>query len=166
MPYLQDLVGPIKNDTGEGQSNAEAVELLTGLVGGEVYAIAFGSTREIRSWTLPSSLPDATPHVLGVINLRGVVVPLLNLAACLGATTRTQSERNGIIVVELDETLFGLLVDAVSDIIAPAEDEMQSPPDAAESGDQSYVRALTLVDQKMVRKLKLASFLPLVQDAA
>lgn len=115
---------------------------------------------------MPSSLPDAPLHVLGVINLRGVVVSLLNLAACLGATTRTESERNMIIVVEIDETLFGLLVDAVSDIIAPTEDEMQSQPDAAKSGDQSYVRALTLVDEKMVRILNLASVLPLVADAA
>jgi purine-binding chemotaxis protein CheW len=115
---------------------------------------------------VPSSVPDAPPHVLGAINLRGVVAPLLNLAACLGVTTRTESERNVIIVVEIDETLFGLLVDAMSDIIEPSGDEMQSPPDAAKSGDQSYVRASTLVGEKMVRILSLASVLPPVADAA
>ncbi|KHA52384.1 Chemotaxis protein CheW [Sulfitobacter geojensis] len=71
-----------------------------------------------------------------------------------------------IIVVEIDETLFGLLVDAVSDIIAPTEDEMQSPPDAAKSGDQSYVRASTLVGERMVRILNLATVLTPVADAA
>lgn len=147
-------------DTDELHTSAEAVELLTFLVGGEDYAIDIGSTREIRSWTVPSALPDAPPDVLGVINLRGVVVPLLDLAARLGITTQKESDRNVIIVTEIAETPFGLLVDAVSDIISPTEDEIRPPPDAATVEDQSYVRALTLIDEKIVRILDLVSVLP------
>ena len=71
-----------------------------------------------------------------------------------------------IIVVEIGEKPFGLLADAVSDIISPTEDEMPPPPEATKSDDHFYVRALTFVDEKIVRILDLTSVLHRVADAA
>lgn len=146
--------------------SAEAIELLSFRVGGEDYAIDINSTREIRGWTMPSFLPDAPAFVLGVINLRGVVLPLLDLAARLGLPTPEVNERSVIIVAEIDGTPMGLLVDAVLDIIAPTSDELQPPPDMATSPDSSYVQNLTFVGEKMVRILNLESVLPTLTKAA
>lgn len=137
-----------------------SVEFLSFLVGGEDYAIDIGQVREIRSCTAPSPLPDAPPSVLGVINLRGAVLPLLDLAARLGLATQDSPERNVTIVAEVENIQVGLLVDAVSDIIALAEDDMQSPPDIANSGNTSAVRALTFIDEKTVRILDLVAIIP------
>ncbi|WP_299505078.1 chemotaxis protein CheW [uncultured Roseobacter sp.] len=148
------------------QENSEVVEFLSFRVGGEDYAIDIGSTREIRSWTTPSTLPDAPTFFLGVINLRGVMLPLLDLAARLGLPTPEVNERSVIIVAEIEDTPVGLLVEGVSDIIAPSKDEMQPPPDMANSGGDSYVQALTLVEDKTVRILDLASVMPAPEQVA
>lgn len=140
--------------------NSMAVELLTFKVGGEDYAIDVAATREIRGWATPSELPDSPPHILGVINLRGDVVPLMDLAARIGLKTPEINERSVIIVTEVESGRLGLLVDAVSDIIAPSEDEMQPPPEAAACGDNPCVRALTIIGEKMVRVLELSSVMP------
>ncbi|MCV3274426.1 chemotaxis protein CheW [Roseobacter sinensis] len=137
-----------------------AVELLSFRAGGQDYAIDIGSTREIRSWTTPSEMPDAPADMLGVINLRGEVLPLLDLAGRLGLPTPEVNERSVIIVAELDNEPIGLLVDAVSDIIAPSEDDLQRPSDAVSRDEQPCVRALTLIGKKLVRVLELSSLKP------
>lgn len=138
----------------------EAIELLSFRVGGEDYAIDIATTREIRGWSAPSPLPNAPEFVLGVISLRGVVLPLLDLAARLGIPERNRSDRNVVIVAEIDQTPVGLLVDAVSDIIAPTAEEMQSTPSIAKTGGPLYVRHLTLVGDKVVRILDLPAVVP------
>lgn len=137
-----------------------ANELLSFKVGGQDYAIDVASTREIRGWTTPSELPDSPAHILGVINLRGDVLPLLDLAARLGLKTPEVNERSVIIVTEGHNGTVGLLVDAVSDIIAPSEEEMQPPPAAANCGEDPCVRALTIIGEKMVRVLELSAVMP------
>lgn len=144
----------------ETSESSDAIELLTFKVGGQDYAIDIGATREIRGWTNPSVLPDAPEHILGVINLRGDVLPLLDLAARLGLETPVVNEKSVIIVAEFDDTPFGLLVDAVSDIITPLEDDMQTPPEAATNGSDRCVRALTILDENLVRVLELSSVIP------
>lgn len=147
-------------------SGAAAIELLCFRVGGEDYAIDISKTREIRGWTTPSPMPDAPEFVIGVINLRGVVLPLLDLAARLDLPTPETNERSVVIVAEVNELKTGLLVDAVSDIIHPSADEMQPPPEAATSSDRSYVQALTFIGERMVRVLDLETVMLSVPDAA
>lgn len=136
-------------------------------VGGQSYAIAIASVREIRGWTEPSSMPDAEAYIMGVINLRGEVLPLMNLAAKLGLETPEINERSVIIVVEIGKQTVGLLVDSVSNIIAPSPDKIKEPPEAARNGENSYVSALTLVEEEIVRILDLSPMLPKMSlDAA
>lgn len=150
------MKGPSMSNT-ELEESSAAIELLSFRAGGQDYAIDIGSTREIRSWTTPSELPDAPPNMLGVINLRGEVLPLLDLAGRLGLSTPDVNERSVIIVAEVDKNPIGLLVDAVSDIIAPSEEELRPPPDTATRDDAPCVRALTLVEENVVRVLDLSS---------
>ena len=84
------------------------------------------SVREIRGWTRATSLPHSPPYVRGVINLRGTVLPVVDLAQRLGLPAASSRDRNVIIVVDLDGRTVGLLVDAVSDILALPQDEMSA----------------------------------------
>ncbi|WP_299672657.1 chemotaxis protein CheW [uncultured Roseobacter sp.] len=133
----------------------DQTEFLTFQAGGQDYAVDIGLIQEIRGWMEPAPLPDTPKHVLGAINLRGEVLPLLDLAVRLGLAAPEVNERSVIIVVENDGTPFGLLVDGVSDIIAPTEDQMQSPPETGSGGDPTSVQALILLDDRMVRILDL-----------
>jgi len=148
----------MENETKKLSSGS--VEHLAFEVGTQNYAIDIGAVREIRGWAEPSGMPDTEPHVMGVINLRGEVLPLIDLAAKLGLKTPEINERSVIIVVEAAAATVGLLVDSVSNIIAPAQEDMKPPPDAASNGDRSYVSALTLIDDKLTRILDLTVLLP------
>ena len=140
-------------DTGE-------VELLTFRVGGHGYAVDIMSVREIRGWAHATSLPHAPPHVRGVINLRGTVLPVLDLALRLGIEIDVPTDRSVVIVVDCGGRTVGLRVDAVTDIVTLPRDHLQPPPDLAGSEAQACICALTLIDGAMVRVLDLAGVMP------
>jgi purine-binding chemotaxis protein CheW len=141
-------------------SDASNVELLSFRVGEQEYSVDIMSVREIRGWTRATSLPHSPDYVRGVINLRGTVLPVIDLAKRLGLPAGELSDRNVIIVVDLDGRTVGLLVDAVSDILALPEDEMAPPPEMAADNAQTFIHALTIVEGRMIRVLDLASVMP------
>lgn len=135
-------------------------ELLSFRVGEQEYSVDIMSVREIRGWTRATPLPHSSPYMRGVINLRGTVLPIIDLAKRLGIDVAETSARNVIIVVQLHGQTMGLLVDAVSDILSIPLDSFQSPPELAADGGQSFVSALTIVDGRMLRVLDLDAVHP------
>ena len=109
-------------------ANTSLTELLTFRLADQDYAMDIMSVREIRGWTRTTPLPHAPSYMCGVINLRGTVLPVMDLAERLGLPAQEKSDRNVIIVVKQGDALTGLLVDAVSDIVALTADELQPPP--------------------------------------
>lgn len=132
-------------------------ELLTFKLGNQEYALDIMSVREIRGWTKTTPMPHAPAFMRGVINLRGTVLPVMDLAARLGLSPIETTERNVIIVVKCNDCMTGLLVDAVSDIIALSSDDMQPPPDSGTEPTSNTIRALSLIDDRMIRILELES---------
>jgi purine-binding chemotaxis protein CheW len=86
------------------------------------------SVREIRGWTRATPLPHAPDFVRGVINLRGTVLPVVDLSVRLGMAPVMGDARNVIIVVQMGAQTAGLLVDAVSDILNLPRTDLQPPP--------------------------------------
>ena len=85
-------------------------ELVAFRVAGQDYCVDIMSVREIRGWTQATTLPHAPDFVRGVINLRGSVVPIVDLAARLGLDPITASDRNVIIITVINQQVVGLLV--------------------------------------------------------
>ncbi|MEO9651140.1 MAG: chemotaxis protein CheW [Roseobacter sp.] len=144
----------------ENSKNSDIMEFLSFSVSGQEYAVAISAIREIRAWTAPSSLPDSPKAILGVINLRGVLLPLLNLASRLGLSEETINERNVIIVAEVNDAPIGLVVDAVSDIVMLTDEDLQTPPETATSGDNAFVSNLAMIEETVVRILDLTKVFP------
>ncbi|MCB1349808.1 MAG: purine-binding chemotaxis protein CheW, partial [Maritimibacter sp.] len=96
----------------------------------------------------------------GVINLRGTVLPIMDLSSRLDLDAEIDSDRNVIIVVADGERTVGLMVDAVSDILAVPEDDLQPPPDLKANNERSFISALMIVDNRMIRVLDLDAVLP------
>lgn len=136
------------------------LELLSFRVGEQEYSVDIMSVREIRGWTRATPLPHASAYMRGVINLRGAVLPIIDLACRLGVGTTDTTERNVIIVVQIGGQSIGLLVDAVSDILSIARADLQAPPDMLTDASNSFVRALTVVEGRMLRILDLDSVHP------
>lgn len=137
-----------------------AFELLSFLVGGQDYCVDIMSVREIRGGARATPLPHSPHYMKGVINLRGTVLPIMDLSSRLDLDAETDSTRNVIIVVANGERTLGLMVDAVSDILAIREEDLQPPPDLPADSERSFVSALTIVENRMIRVLDLNAVLP------
>jgi len=141
-------------------------ELLTFKLGEQEYALDIMSVREIRGWTKTTPMPHAPEFMRGVVNLRGTVLPVMDLAARLGLPPIVTTERNVIIVVKCNSAMTGLLVDAVNDIIALSEEDMQLPPDIGNEAGANTIRALSLIDERMIRVLELENVIAKAESAA
>ena len=141
-------------------NSAQEIELLAFRLGEQEYCVDIMSVREIRGWTRATPLPFSPDHVKGVINLRGTVLPVIDLAVRLGMPPVEGDERNVIIVIAVNGHTAGLLVDAVSDILSIARAELQPPPDLTADKESNCISALTLVDNRLIRVLQLDTVLP------
>lgn len=142
------------------------IELLTFRLAEQEYSLDIMSVREIRGWTHATPLPHAPSYMKGVINLRGTVLPVMDLAERLGLPPRAQNDRNVIIVVKHGDIMTGLLVDAVSDIVALTSDDLQPPPELTSAAVAGVVSALTLIEERMIRVLDLAATIDVPESAA
>ena len=141
-------------------ASSDDVELLSFRLGEQEYCVDIMSVREIRGWTSATPLPYSPPHMKGVINLRGTVLPVIDLSARLGMPAIEGDERNVIVVVQHGAVSAGLLVDAVSDILSLKSSALQPPPDMGDDLAASFIRALTLVEGNLVRVLNLPAVMP------
>jgi purine-binding chemotaxis protein CheW len=111
--------------------------------------------REIRGWTPTTPLPHAPVYVCGVINLRGVVLPVVDLKARLGHGATETSRKQVIIVVKCGSRTIGLLVDAVSDIITVTAADIQATPELARDVHDQFVDGIAVLDERMVTILSM-----------
>jgi purine-binding chemotaxis protein CheW len=146
--------------------DGQTIELLSFLVSGQDYCVDIMSVREIRGSARATPLPHAPPYMRGVINLRGAVLPVMDLSARLGLETTSDTSRNVIIVVSTNDRTVGLMVDAVSDILALPDSQLQPPPEMPADEGRGFISALTIVEDRMIRVLDLSAILPQVNEDA
>ena len=144
--------------------STSGIEYLTFLTHGRRFAAPITEVREIRNWSTPATLPHAPPFLLGVVNLRGTVLPVIDLALRLGIGPTKAANRNVFVVVEVDDRPIGLLVEAVADIVKPSPDDHQPLPDAAASEANNLVEGLILSDDGMVQILQLSALAVMRSD--
>ena len=128
-------------------------QYITFLATGQEFAADIMTIREIRGWTDTTALPHVPDYVRGVINLRGMVLPVIDLKARLGLGTTEATAKHVIIVVNAGERTIGILVDAVSDILAVTSAEIQSVPDVMRESQNEYVEGIAVLDGRMVTLL-------------
>lgn len=153
------MTDPSPTSTGE-------FELLSFRVADQEYSVDIMSVREIRGWTRATSLPHAPDYVRGVINLRGSVLPVVDLAIRLGIESGDPNERSVIIVIDLGGRTVGLRVDAVSDILSIPASDLQTPPELLADQSEAFIRALTIVEGRMIRVLDVRKVLPALEEVA
>jgi purine-binding chemotaxis protein CheW len=135
-------------------------ELISFRIGAQEFCVDIMEVREIRGWTPATALPQAPPFVRGVINLRGAVLPIVDLGARLGLGTADPTARHVIIVAQVQNQVVGLLVDAVSDILTVTDDMIQPTPDVASEMVRMFVRGLLAIEGRMVSFISLDRVLP------
>lgn len=122
---------------------------------GERYGVNIHSVREIIRYQSVTAIPNAPASVSGIINLRGAVVPVVDLRRRLGAPLRPLGEETRIVVVETDGTLVGLIVDAVAEVLRLAASAIEPPPPAIRNAANAYVCGIARVGQTLTILLDL-----------
>ena len=130
-------------------------ELITFEVGGQVFGLDIMAIREIRAWTPVTRLPRVPHYVAGVVNLRGTVLPVIDLAARLGWEPTEPTPRHAIIVTQLGGQASGLIVESVSDIVTISQDQLQPPPVTSNDSIVMFLEGLAAIDDRMVMVLNL-----------
>jgi purine-binding chemotaxis protein CheW len=141
-------------------------ELISFRVGDQEFCVDIMAVREIKGWMPATTLPHAPPYVRGVINLRGAVLPIIDLAQRLGLPAAEATARHVIIVVKVGERVVGLLVDAVSDILSITDDLVQQTPDVACDRIRNFIRGIITMEDRMISQIALDTLLPEMEQAA
>ena len=141
-------------------------QLITFELGDQSLGIDIMAIREIRAWSPATPLPNVPSHIRGVVNLRGVVLPVLDLRMRMGWGLTDPTTRHVIIVVRIGEQLQGVIVDAVNDIVTIRPEDMQPLPDVGSMEAAALLEGLATVDDRMILILDLDRLAPPLAEAA
>lgn len=130
--------------------NAPAGEFLAFKLGAEEYGIDILRVQEIRSFETPTRIAHSPAHVLGVLNLRGVVVPVVDLRLRFGLPDAGYDGFTVVIVLNIGSRVFGIVVDAVSDVIGLASEQLRPVPAFNARVATEHLMAIGAVDQRML----------------
>ena len=133
-----------------------AVRLLVFEFGGQNFCLDVTSLKEIRGWSQETLIPDAPRYVRGVINLRGSVLPIVDMAARFELPACTPTTRHAVVVVTIGDKLVGLLVDAVRHIVTVRRETFEPTPDLASCTVRDLVSALVSIEGSMIGMVALA----------
>ena len=141
-------------------TNDARQEFIVFRIGAQEFCLDIMSVREIRGWTQATVLPHAPGYVRGVINLRGSVLPVVDLSDRLGFAPIEGNARQVIIVVHIGGKLVGMLVDAVSDILSQPSQAIQPTPEVASGQVLSFLQGVLAIEGRMIGLIRVDEIMP------
>jgi purine-binding chemotaxis protein CheW len=130
-------------------------QYLTFALGGEEYGIEILKVQEIKGFSAITPVPNMPPHLKGVMNLRGTVVPVVDLRSRFGMPVTAYDRFTVIIVVRVGSRVVGLVVDAVSDVLDVADSDLEAPPELGAGVDTSFLTGLAKGGERLVLLLNI-----------
>ncbi len=130
-------------------------QFLTFNLGEELYGVDILRVQEIKGYTAVTKIPNTPPHIKGVLNLRGTIVPIVELRTKFGMPTIDYTAFTVIIVVVVRDKVMGLVVDAVSDVLNIDKKDIQSPPQFGVKVDVSFLNGIGKSGDKLVALLDI-----------
>lgn len=144
----------------------EPTKVITFRIDQHHYCIDVMLVHEIRCWSPTTPLPQSPPYVRGLINLRGLIAPVVDLAVRLGLPSAEPTSKHVIIVVRVGSRTFGLLVDAASDIICVTPGMIHPAPDVDLNEKDAFITSVLVQDDRLTNMLSLEHILPQLREEA
>lgn len=158
-----DLLTPTGTDLGGGK-------YLTFLVGAEEYGVDILRVQEIKGWEPTTRVPNTPAFVRGVMDLRGAVVPVIDLRCVFGADSADCTKTTVVIVLRVEQGaethVMGFVVDAVSEVYDVSGDEVQPASDTSLQSAAGYIRGFAAIDRTMVMLLDIDRLVSTTSTAA
>ena len=134
-------------------------EYLTFILGGEEYGIDILKVQEIRGYETPTRIANAPDFIKGVINLRGSIVPIIDLRIKFNLGEPTYDQFTVVIILNLGQRVMGIVVDAVSDVIQLGSDNLRPAPEFNSILDTRYILGLGTLDARMIIVVDIAALM-------
>jgi purine-binding chemotaxis protein CheW len=152
-------------------AEAEGREFLTFRLGAEEYGIDILKVQEIRGWEVPTAIAGTPEFIKGVINLRGTIVPIVDLRLKFGLAKVNYDEFTVVIILSFARRVVGIVVDAVSDVITLAPQQIQPAPEFGAALDTRFITGIGTVEERMliladIERLMTSRDMQLVDQAA
>ncbi|MCK9202566.1 MAG: chemotaxis protein CheW [Gallionella sp.] len=146
-------------------------ELLTFTLGNEEYGIDILKVQEIRGYDAVTTIANSPDFIKGVINLRGIIVPIIDMRIKFSLGNVTYNNLTVVIILNIANRVVGIVVDGVSDVIALTPDQLKPAPEFSGTMDTQYITGLGTVDERMIivvdiEKLMTSRDMDLVEAAA
>lgn len=125
-------------------------EYLSFRLGSEEYAIDILCVQEIRSYEEPTRIANAPHFIKGVVNLRGVIVPIVDLRIRLGCDRVDYNDFTVVIVLNVRNRVVGVVVDSVSDVLQLGEDDISAAPQMSSAVDAAFIKGIASVGERML----------------
>jgi purine-binding chemotaxis protein CheW len=125
-------------------------EFLTFTLGKEEYGIDILKVQEIRGYDSVTAIANTPEFIKGVINLRGIIVPIVDMRIKFDLGNVTYDQFTVVIILNIASRVVGMVVDGVSDVITLADDQIKSAPEFGAAMDTQYIMGLGTVDERMI----------------
>ena len=152
---------PLNSGLGDATDAAKAglAEFISFAIGDDQYGVDIMAVREIKEWSNVTQLPKQPEYVRGVLNLRGVVMPIIDLRCRFGQGLTETTPTSIIIIVQIGERQVGLLADRVLDIVSFEREKIQPVPRTTQGASSDFLSGLVTHDNIMIALIDLANLL-------
>jgi purine-binding chemotaxis protein CheW len=144
---VQETAGKVQDS---GEDDGYAQEYLTYTLGSEEYAIDILRVQEIRGYDRPTTIANAPSFLKGVINLRGTIVPIVDMRIKFNVGTAEYTPFTVVIILNFGARVVGIVVDCVSDVTLLRPNQIRPAPEFAATVDTKYIRGLCTLDERML----------------
>ena len=149
---------------GGGSSDENRTELISFAIGDEQYGVDIMAVREIKGWSEITHLPKQPEYVRGVLNLRGVIVPIIDLRCRFGQGLTEATALHIVIIVQIASRQVGLLADRVLDIVSFETNQIQAVPRVANGSRIGFLSGLVTIESGMIALIDLPNLLSLAAE--
>ena len=134
-------------------------EVLVFVLGAEEYGVDILKVQEIRSYEKVTPIPSAPAYLKGVVNLRGIIVPVIDLRIKFGMADPRYDSFTVVVILRLAERVIGIVVDGVSDVVQLGENDVKAAPHLGSIVDGTFLAGLATKDDRMILLLDIEKFL-------
>jgi purine-binding chemotaxis protein CheW len=162
LSSLKDVL--MSQHSEEKEEEEEMLQLLTFMLGGEEYALNIMDIKEIIRPRESTEVPRAPEYILGIISLRGTIIPIFNVNKRLSLSPGEKGPQNRIVVVRSREHLFGLHVDSVVQVMDLPISSIEPPPEILGGVEGEFLRGVGKIDERLIILLNLTRVLAIEED--
>jgi len=140
--------------------SSEEIQVVVFKLGTDEYCVPVSQAREIQTYSVPTRIPNTPDFIEGIINLRGQIIPILDLKKRFGSGATQINPTTRVIIIEMNNELLGILVDSVSEVLKISQNRFELPPSAVQTSiNNNYISGIGKLNERLLILIDLVKVL-------